>query len=126
MKMKSTLMNCKFVNVVLNRLKNAGNCMGVIQTTNHSMNYKFLQGTITVAYLFQCIASLPIQRVHVTFMNHLDIGFNHGEHPNQDESLGTPCYVGPYPPNCGFAYSVINAYFDWFFPQGKNYFLYSI
>ena len=60
-----------------------------------------------------------ITKVHVIFMNHLDIGFNHGEHPPQENGEpGLPCLVPPYPPECGFSYSVINVYFDWFFPQG--------
>lgn len=44
-------------------------------------------------------------------MNHLDVGFNHGE-----TTADKPCLVPPYETHCGWAYSVVNNYFHNFFP----------
>ena len=72
-----------------------------------------------ILFILHYASGIDVAKVHVTFMNHLDIGFNHGEHPKrEDGEIGLPCLVGPYPQECGFSYSVINVYFDWFFPEG--------
>lgn len=56
-------------------------------------------------------ASASPDVVYVVFANHLDVGFNHGE-----DASGEPCLNPPYDINCGWAYSVVNNYFDNFFP----------
>lgn len=53
-----------------------------------------------------------VTEVLVVFANHLDVGFNHGQALN-----GSPCLFPPYETHCGWAYSVINNYFDNFFPD---------
>ena len=54
-----------------------------------------------------------ISKVHVVFSNHVDVGFNRGE----ILSNRNPCNNGPYTADCGYAFSVINVYFDDFLPQ---------
>src|SRR5690348_8998693 len=55
-------------------------------------------------------------------MNHLDVGFNHGEDSQGTlytcKFKGNFCLDSPYESTCGYSYSVINIYFDQFFPEG--------
>eukprot|EP01116_Phalansterium_solitarium_P008699 TRINITY_DN22658_c0_g1_i1.p1 TRINITY_DN22658_c0_g1~~TRINITY_DN22658_c0_g1_i1.p1 ORF type:complete len:757 (+),score=184.44 TRINITY_DN22658_c0_g1_i1:92-2362(+) len=56
-----------------------------------------------------------VRTVYLTQMNHLDVGFNHGEYSSATNSAA--CIDPPYTTDCGFGFSVINTYFDHFFPQ---------
>ena len=40
-----------------------------------------------------------------------DVGFNHGEMVDRE-----PCLVPPYATNCGWAFSIVNVYFDDYYP----------
>lgn len=60
-----------------------------------------------------------IHTVYLASMNHFDAGFNHGEKAISEKQV-VACLFPPYPPECGYAYSVINVYFDVFFPQGQG------